>query len=110
MARIYILGRNAPENEPWPDVIGFAIIFIVSVMFMLGLEVNVVNSLVSFFALTFNFPSIEFQSIFVHIGVELIRYNCHFDRDNIDSRQFNIMAVEKVVSKRIRRRKCNYYT
>lgn len=40
MARIYILGRNAPENEPWPDVIGFSIIFIVSVMFMLGLEVN----------------------------------------------------------------------
>lgn len=39
MARIYILGRNAPENEPWPDVIGFSIIFIVSVMFMLGLEV-----------------------------------------------------------------------
>ncbi|XP_055295987.1 probable cationic amino acid transporter [Sitodiplosis mosellana] len=38
MARIYILGRNAPENEPWPDVIGFSIIFIVSVMFMLGLE------------------------------------------------------------------------
>lgn len=40
MARIYILGRNAPENEPWPDVIGFSIIFIVSVMFMLGLEVS----------------------------------------------------------------------
>lgn len=39
MARIYILGRNAPSNEPWPDVIGFSIIFIVSVMFMLGLEV-----------------------------------------------------------------------
>lgn len=39
MARIYILGRNAPENEPWPDAIGFSIIFIVSVMFMLGLEV-----------------------------------------------------------------------
>lgn len=39
MARIYILGRNAPENEPWPDVIGFSIIFILSVMFMLGLEV-----------------------------------------------------------------------
>lgn len=39
MARIYILGRNAPTNEPWPDVIGFSIIFIVSIMFMLGLEV-----------------------------------------------------------------------
>lgn len=45
MARIYILGRNAPENEPWPDVIGFSIIFIVSVMFMLGLEVNNTRSL-----------------------------------------------------------------
>lgn len=40
MARIFILGRNAPDNEPWPDVIGFSIIFIVSVMFMLGLEVS----------------------------------------------------------------------
>lgn len=40
MARIYILGRNAPINEPWPDVIGFSIIFLVSVMFMLGLEVR----------------------------------------------------------------------
>lgn len=40
MARIYILGRNAPENEPWPDVIGFSTIFVLSVMFMLGLEVN----------------------------------------------------------------------
>lgn len=39
MARIYILGRNAPVNEPWPDVIGFSIIFFISVMFMLGLEV-----------------------------------------------------------------------
>lgn len=39
MARIYILGRNAPANEPWPDVIGFSIVFVVSVMFMLGLEV-----------------------------------------------------------------------
>lgn len=40
MARIYILGRNAPANEPWPDVIGFSIVFVVSVMFMLGLEVR----------------------------------------------------------------------
>lgn len=42
MARIYILGRNAPDNEPWPDVIGFFIVFVVSMMFMLGLEVNFV--------------------------------------------------------------------
>lgn len=40
MARIYLLGRNAPINEPWPDVIGFSIVFLVSVMFMLGLEVR----------------------------------------------------------------------
>lgn len=40
MVRIFILGRNAPINEPWPDVIGFSIIFVVSVMFMLGLEVR----------------------------------------------------------------------
>lgn len=49
MARIYILGRNAPENEPWPDVIGFSIIFIVSVMFMLGLEVITTFSIASTF-------------------------------------------------------------
>lgn len=40
MARIYILGRNSPANEPWPDVLGFSVIFLVSVMFMLGLEVR----------------------------------------------------------------------
>ncbi|XP_031637634.1 uncharacterized protein LOC116350051 [Contarinia nasturtii] len=46
MARIYILGRNSPMNEPWPDVIGFSIIFIVSVMFMLGLENSKVFSFI----------------------------------------------------------------
>lgn len=45
MARIYILGRNAPDNEPWPDVIGFCIVFVVSTMFMLGLEVTVRDTL-----------------------------------------------------------------
>lgn len=39
----FLLGRNSSENEPWPDVIGFTIIFVVSVMFMLGLEVNTVQ-------------------------------------------------------------------
>lgn len=39
MTRRIFLGLNSPENEPWPDVIGFSIIFILSVMFMLGLEV-----------------------------------------------------------------------
>lgn len=72
MARIYILGRNAPINEPWPDVIGFSIIFVVSVMFMLGLEVrfrrrdqsfNLINTKVIA-------HSTEFQSIRIHIGAE----------------------------------------
>lgn len=38
LARIYILGRNSPANEPWPDVLGVSIIFLVTGMFMLGLE------------------------------------------------------------------------
>uniref|UniRef100_A0A182U0G4 Amino acid transporter transmembrane domain-containing protein n=1 Tax=Anopheles melas TaxID=34690 RepID=A0A182U0G4_9DIPT len=38
LARMYILGRNSPANEPWPDVIGVVVIFIVTGMFMLGLE------------------------------------------------------------------------
>lgn len=39
MARIYLLGRNSIDNEPWPDVLGFSVVFMVSGMFMLGLEV-----------------------------------------------------------------------
>lgn len=38
LARIYILGRNSPENEPWPDVLGVGVVFVVTGMFMLGLE------------------------------------------------------------------------
>lgn len=38
LARIYILGRNSPQNEPWPDVLGVGVIFVLSGMFMLGLE------------------------------------------------------------------------
>ncbi|XP_053696429.1 probable cationic amino acid transporter [Sabethes cyaneus] len=38
LARMYILGRNSPANEPWPDVIGVVVIFLISAMFMLGLE------------------------------------------------------------------------
>lgn len=38
LARMYILGRNSPANEPWPDVIGVVVIFLLSGMFMLGLE------------------------------------------------------------------------
>lgn len=41
MARIYILGRNSPANEPWPDLLGFSVIFLISGMFMLGLEVRI---------------------------------------------------------------------
>lgn len=40
MARIYLLGRNSDENEPWPDVLGVSVVFLLTVMFMLGLEVN----------------------------------------------------------------------
>ena len=38
MVKTYILGRDYSANEPWPDVIGVAVIFVVSLMFMLGLE------------------------------------------------------------------------
>ncbi|KAH8374214.1 hypothetical protein KR200_002714, partial [Drosophila serrata] len=38
LARILILGRNAPTNEPWPDVLGVSVVFLVTGMFMLGLE------------------------------------------------------------------------
>lgn len=38
MARIYLLGRNSPDNEPWPDVLGVSVVFLLTVMFMLGLE------------------------------------------------------------------------
>lgn len=38
LARILILGRNSSENEPWPDVLGVAVVFLVTGMFMLGLE------------------------------------------------------------------------
>ncbi|XP_017121251.1 uncharacterized protein LOC108142075 isoform X2 [Drosophila elegans] len=38
LARILILGRNAPANEPWPDVLGVSVVFLVTGMFMLGLE------------------------------------------------------------------------
>ncbi|XP_026843106.1 uncharacterized protein LOC6593413 [Drosophila persimilis] len=37
LARILILGRNAPANEPWPDVLGVSVVFLVTGMFMLGL-------------------------------------------------------------------------
>ncbi|XP_058453329.1 probable cationic amino acid transporter [Malaya genurostris] len=38
IVRMYILGRNSPANEPWPDVIGVVVIFLITAMFMLGLE------------------------------------------------------------------------
>lgn len=38
LARIYILGRNSPQNEPWPDVLGVGVVFVITGMFMLGLE------------------------------------------------------------------------
>ncbi|XP_034472835.1 uncharacterized protein LOC117780422 [Drosophila innubila] len=38
LARILILGRNSPANEPWPDVLGVAVVILVTAMFMLGLE------------------------------------------------------------------------
>lgn len=45
LARIWILGRNSPINEPWPDVIGVIVVLIVTGMFMLGLENTKVFSL-----------------------------------------------------------------
>ncbi|KAG5675287.1 hypothetical protein PVAND_005199 [Polypedilum vanderplanki] len=36
--RIYILGRNSSINEPWPDVVGVVIVFLISFMFIMGLE------------------------------------------------------------------------
>nr|XP_036222570.1 uncharacterized protein LOC118681587 [Bactrocera oleae] len=38
MAHILILGRNSSPNEPWPDVLGVAVVIIITVMFMLGLD------------------------------------------------------------------------
>lgn len=38
LVRLYILGRNSSINEPWPDVLGVVIVFIISGMFILGLE------------------------------------------------------------------------
>lgn len=122
MARIYILGRNAPENEPWPDVIGFSIIFIVSVMFMLGLEVimsfsidrhsNVAKK--SFFSSIYRHTFLishmftaEFQSVFMHSCGKRLRYNWHTDCDSIDSRQFNDMAIKTMASKGTARCKLN---
>ncbi|XP_037927481.1 uncharacterized protein LOC119662015 [Teleopsis dalmanni] len=46
LARILILGRNSPANEPWPDVLGVAVVFIVTGMFMLGLEHSKAFSLI----------------------------------------------------------------
>lgn len=33
-------GRNSSSNEPWPDVLGVTVVFLVTGMFMLGLEVK----------------------------------------------------------------------
>jgi len=38
--RCLLSGRNAPANEPWPDVLGVSVVFLVTGMFMLGLEVG----------------------------------------------------------------------
>ncbi|XP_070495033.1 probable cationic amino acid transporter isoform X2 [Chironomus tepperi] len=38
LIRIYILGRNSSLSEPWPDVCGVVVVFIVSFMFIMGLE------------------------------------------------------------------------
>ncbi|SPP82129.1 uncharacterized protein LOC117583865 [Drosophila guanche] len=46
LARILILGRNAPTNEPWPDVLGVSVVFLVTGMFMLGLEHSKAFSLI----------------------------------------------------------------
>ncbi|XP_036329236.1 probable cationic amino acid transporter isoform X1 [Rhagoletis pomonella] len=38
MAHILILGRNSSANEPWPDVLGVAVVLLITCMCMLGLE------------------------------------------------------------------------
>ena len=35
---VFTQGRNSSINEPWPDVLGVVIVFILSGMFILGLE------------------------------------------------------------------------
>lgn len=42
LSQIYgiLLGRNSSPNEPWPDVLGVAVVIIITVMFMLGLDVS----------------------------------------------------------------------
>ncbi|XP_067622964.1 solute carrier family 7 member 14 isoform X2 [Eurosta solidaginis] len=51
MARIFILGRNSSENEPWPDVLGVAVVLLVTGMFMFGLENSRVFTMVMLVAL-----------------------------------------------------------
>ncbi|KAI9585499.1 uncharacterized protein LOC119633555 [Glossina fuscipes] len=46
LARIMILGRNSPANEPWPDAIAVVVVFLVTGMFMLGLEHSKAFSLI----------------------------------------------------------------
>ncbi|XP_012156897.1 probable cationic amino acid transporter [Ceratitis capitata] len=38
MAHIFLLGRNSSPNEPWPDILGVAVVILITAMFMLGLE------------------------------------------------------------------------
>lgn len=45
MKIFHFTGRNSSISEPWPDVLGVVIVFIISAMFILGLENSRVFSL-----------------------------------------------------------------
>lgn len=40
-------GRNSSIHEPWPDVLGVVIVFVLSAMFILGLENSKVFSVLT---------------------------------------------------------------
>lgn len=42
-----IEGRNSSIHEPWPDVLGVVIVFVLSAMFILGLENSKVFSVLT---------------------------------------------------------------
>lgn len=44
---LYFEGRNSSIHEPWPDVLGVVIVFILSAMFILGLENSKVFSVLT---------------------------------------------------------------
>lgn len=109
MARIFILGRNAPINEPWPDVIGFSIIFLVSIMFMLGLEVRHASTGPVTLTVYVYFPFFslfaELKDIHRHFGGQCDRGDGHFGGNRINSRLSEYMANTAMATEVLLRRK-----